>query len=407
VPIRRAGTTRSATTRAAAALTAAVATVLALGTTAPADAASGHRRGPTQVVVDGHGYGHGRGMSQWGAEEAAEQGVGHGDILDFYYPGTAVGRATGSIRVWIRDDLTNDVQVMARKFLTARRVGTATTWRLDRVAPRAKRWRVLPHGDRTSVLEYLTRRWHRYRQVPGTLELGAGGRPVTLVRQGGRTAYRGVLRSVPSSPGNRITVNVLPLDTYLRGVVPAEVIASTWAPQALQAQAVAARSYAVYRRDHRTSSAWDVDNTAVTQAYGGAAAEYRTSDAAVRATAGEIRTYDGAAAFTEFTASNGGWRAAGDAPYLTAQEDLYENPDTPHHDWRARLTTAQIEAKYPSIGDLLGITAADRTGDPRQEWGGRVGTVTVSGTTGAVTRSGAEFAATFGLSSTWFNLTLS
>jgi SpoIID/LytB domain protein len=353
------------------------------------------------VVVEGHGYGHGRGMSQWGAEEAAEQGVGHGDILDFYYPGTAVGRATGSIRVWIRDDLTNDVQVMARKFLTARRVGTATTWRLDRVAPHAKRWRVLPHGDRSSILEYLTRSWHRYRQVPGTLELGAGGRPVTLVRQGGRTAYRGVLRSVPSSPGNRITVNVVPLETYLRGVVPAEVIASTWAPEALQAQAVAARSYAVYRRDHRTASAWDVDNTAVTQAYGGSAAEYPTSDAAVLATAGEIRTYGGVAAFTEFTASNGGWRAAGDAPYLTAAQDPYETAATPNHDWTVSITAVRLEARYPSIGTLQDVAVGSRDDS------GRAVSVTVTGTNGTVTVEGTAFASAFGLRSTLFGLTVS
>jgi SpoIID/LytB domain protein len=205
---------------------------------------------------------------------------------------------------------------------------------------------------------------------------------------------------VPSSPGNRITVNVLPLDTYLRGVVPAEVIASTWAPQALQAQAVAARSYAVYRRDHRSSSAWDVDNTAVTQAYGGAAAEYPTSDAAVRATAGEIRTYDGAAAFTEFTASNGGWRAAGDAPYLTAQEDPYETDATPYHDWTVPISAARLDARY-RIGTLQDV-AVDSRDDS-----GRALSVTVTGSDGSVEVSGTAFAAAYGLRSTLFDVTVS
>jgi peptidoglycan hydrolase-like amidase len=261
------------------------------------------------------------------------------------------------------------------------------------------------------VLEYLTRRWHRYRQVPGTLELGAGGRPVTLVRQGGRTAYRGVLRSVPSSHLNRITVNVLPLETYLRGVVPAEVVASTWEPQALQAQAVAARTYAVHQRDQRSAKVWDVDNSPATQAYGGATAEHARSNAAVRATRGETRTYDGVAAFTEFSASNGGWRAAGDAPYLTSAADPFESDATPFHTWRARLTAAAVEAAYPAVGDLLRITVAPEDRDGNGDWGGRIlpaGKVTITGTAGqVVTPLAADFAARLGLPSTWFTVRVS
>ena len=395
--------------RAATALTAAATTALTgglvVGLPGPAHAAEARRTGPTQVVVQGHGYGHGRGMSQQGAEAAARRGVGHEAILRYYYPGTGRGAAAGSIRVWIRNDVTNDVQVMARPFLTAHRVGTRTSWRLDRAAPRAKRWRVLPKGDRASVLDYFNDRWHRFRKVPGTLELGAGGRPVTLVRQGGRTAYRGVLRSVPSSPGNRITVDVVPLETYLRSVVPSEVVASTWHPQALQAQAVAARTYAVHQRAQRTGKIWDVDNTQASQVYGGAAVEYPTTDRAVRATRGQIRTYGGTAAFTEFSASNGGWRAAGDAPYLTAAQDAYESAATPFHDWTVTLTAAKVEAKYPSIGDLQTVTPGDRDGNG--PWGGRVGTVTLTGSAGTETVRGTDFAATLGLRSTLFDLTLS
>ena len=395
MPIRRA-----VTTRAASVLTTTLVGALLVGVTAPAQAArtpDARRAGPSRVVVDGHGYGHGRGMSQWGAEAAASRGVRHRAILGYYYPGTAVGRATGSIRVWIRNDVTNDVQVIARKRLTAHRVGGGATWRLDRAAPRAKRWRVLPAGDRFSVLEYLTHGWHRFRSVRGSLELGAGGRPVTLVRQGGRTAYRGVLRSVPSSTGNRITVNLLPLETYLRGVVPAETFASKWHPQALQAQAVAARTYAVYKRNQGRRT-WDVDNTQATQVYGGASAEYPTTDRAVGATRGEIRTYAGAAAFTEFSASNGGWRAAGDAPYLTAAQDIYETSATPNHDWTVMLTDAKIEAAYRTIGDLQSIVIDDR------DESGRVRNLTITGSAGEVTPPGTDFAARFGLKSTLFDV---
>ena len=94
----------------------------------------------------------------------------------------------------------------------------------------------------------------------------AHGRPVRLYTADGSTSYRGVLKSVPSSPGNRITVDVLPLETYLRGVVPAETYASVWHQQALRAQAVAARTYAVHERADRRDAVFDLCETEACQA---------------------------------------------------------------------------------------------------------------------------------------------
>ena len=195
------------------------------------------------ITIDGRGHGHGRGLSQLGAKVAAQQGVGYRGILDFYYPGTERGSAGGKVRVFLsRGDLDNAVQVRAQRGLVAR--AGAKSWNLTRAKPRAQRWRAVPKGDARTVLQFQQRGWRTYRTVAGTVEFAAKGKPLTLDTQTGPARYRGVVRSVPSSPGNRIAVNVVPIEAYLRGVVPAEVKASTWPQQAQRAQAVAARSYA-------------------------------------------------------------------------------------------------------------------------------------------------------------------
>ena len=386
-------------------LAAATATLLVL-TAAPATAADDSWEVPHSATItfDGHGYGHGKGLSQYGAQHAASLGTGYREIVRYYYPGTRWGTASGSVRVWISRDLTNDVQVQARSGLTARRTGSAKDWNLAKAKPRAQRWRIVPNGDRVSVLQYRSGGWHQFRKVTGQLEFAAGGKPIRLYTADGSTAYRGTLRSVPSSAGNRITVNVLPLETYLRGVVPAETYASTWKQQALRAQAVAARTYAVHERADRRSKVYDLCDTAACQAYGGATREYPTTDTAVRATAREILTYGGEPAFTQFTASSGGWTVDGGEPYLPARQDKWDTPQDKYHSWTAEFADTEIEAAWPSVGDLQRVEITDRDG--HGEWGGRAGAVTLTGSGGTVTMRGSEFSGRLGLASPWLTLTV-
>ena len=349
------------------------------------------------ITIDGRGFGHGRGMSQQGAQRAAEDGRSYREILDFYYPGTDWGRATGQVRIFLSEgDLANAVQVHAQRGLVARAGGRS--WDLTKAKPRAQRWRIVPKGDARSTLQYRQSGWHAYRSVRGTLEFGAKGRPITLDSQSGPARYRGAIRSVPSSPGNRMAINVLPMESYLRGVVPAEVVASKWPQQAQRAQAVAARSYAALMRSTRKAKPYDLDDTIRYQRYLGVDSEWPASDKAVATTAREILTHDGRPAFTEFTASNGGWTVAGDAEYLVAKHDPWD-----HDTWGpVTFTDAEIEGHWPEVGDLESIEITSRDGNGA--WGGRVLSITLTGAAGAETLTGSEFYGKLGLQSAWLTL---
>lgn len=378
-----------------------LAALLAVGTLAPAGRAAADDPFPVPdtatITVEGDGSGHGKGLSQYGAYGAARQGLAFGAILNFYYPGTGAGRTAGKVAVLISADDDRDVVVGATKGLTLHAVSSGRTWRLHE--PRATRWRIRPAGSGRSEISYRTGSWHRWKVVAGDAELGAGGSVLALRTPEGTVRYRGALRSTHQD-GERVTVNILPMETYLRGVVPAEVAAASWPQQALRAQAVAARTYAAYERQHSGNRAYDLCDTAECQAYGGASAEFPTSDTAVARTAGRILTYQGKTAFAQYSASNGGWTVDGGEPYLVARKDPYEGTSPDYYGWTAKITARKIEQAY-NIDNLSAI--AIETRDGRGPRGGRVEFVrleSATGWTGTVT--GDSFRRNFGLRSTLF-----
>lgn len=358
------------------------------------------------ITFTGDGYGHGKGMSQWGAQGAARAGLGYQQILGFYYPGTALGDLGGRIKVRVTADDDSDLVVDDRAGLTVRNLSTGRSWKLDE--PGARRWRIRPVATGNEI-SYRTRSWHTWRTVRADAEFAADGAPVALRTPAGVVAYRGALRSTMYDDGQtvrRVTVNVLSLDGYVRGVVPREVIASTWAPQALRAQAVAARTYAAYERDHTNRTAYDLCDTAACQVYGGYSAEYPTSNDAVAATARQVVTYQGEVAFAQFSASNGGYTVADAAfPYLKAQPDTYDEQMGQYYGWTTTLSDADIEAQWPKVGNLSSISIDTRDGnDLVPSRGGRVVTMTLSGDGQPVTVSGETFRSRFGLRSTLFTI---
>jgi len=376
----------------------------------PAHAAGDTWRVPDRatVTVRGHGYGHGHGLSQYGAQGAARQGLGYRRIVKFYYPGTRWGQAAGKVRVLITADTSRDVVVDDRSALTLRSLGSGRSWRLAQAD--ARQWRIQPAAGGRSAVSFKTRRWHDWRVVPGDAQFSAGGRPITLRTPVGAVAYRGVLRSAspPGSTSARDTVNVLPLDSYLKGVVPQEVPA-LWHPNAVRAQTIAARTYAAYERAHPIARHYQLCDTAHCQVYGGRSAEHPAANDAVRATAHRVLTKGGDPAFTQFSASSGGWTSAGSFTYLPAQRDPYDDwSGNPYHSWRTRLDDRAIEREWPALGNLTRITVDRRDG--HGEWGGRVEALTLTGDAGSgrtVTISGDTFRLRFGLRSSWFTFRVS
>lgn len=358
------------------------------------------------VTLTGHGYGHGHGMSQYGAYGAAKQGLTAQQITDFYYPATSRGTSGGKVSVLISADQGNNVIVLPRKRLMVK--DSAVGGKV--VLPTRKnisKWRIAVAGNGKDRVSFrVNRTWRKWRDLRGTGEFVAAGRPITLVTPAGKRAYRGRLRAVPAPGGarQRDTVNVLSLENYLRGVVPLEMPAS-WHPEAVGAQAIAARTYASFERNHPRSSGYQICDTTSCQVYGGAWAEHPASDAAIRATSKQILIADGEPAFTQFSSSSGGWTSAGSRPYLAAQEDPYDDfPGNSVHDWTVTVSDLTVERAFPGIGDLTDIVVTRRDGNG--QWGGRVLAMTLTGSKGSQSISGDTWRSALGLRSTWVSFSV-
>jgi SpoIID/LytB domain protein len=362
------------------------------------------------LVVRGHGYGHGHGMSQYGAEGAARQGRSHRQILRFYYPGTRRSVVRGDVRVLITADTTSSVVVSPAAGLAVRDRGTDRTYSLPARAS-IRRWRLEVSPSGRTVIERLTDQWRRFRHDAGRdgVLVGDGAfkadEALTLWLPDGSTRrYRGSLRAASPSPGaaTRDTVNVLSMDRYLRGVIPAEMPA-TWHPQAVRAQAVAARTYATWSRNQNRAGHYQICDTTSCQVYGGLDAEHPSANAAVRATVREILTYDGRAAFTQFGSSSGGWTASGGFPYLPAKQDRFDGwAGNPVHSWSTTVSTGVLERRYPALGSLRRIAVTHRSGGG--DWGGRVDRMVLHGSRSNIAITGDEFRWAYGLRSNWFTL---
>jgi SpoIID/LytB domain protein len=380
------------------------ATALVL-TSAPAQARATDPAVPVAgatLTVTGSGWGHGHGMSQWGAQGAALQGLAYPAILAFYYPGTRLSAlGGGKVKVLITADDDNNLKVKPAAGLKLVDKGRGKSWRLP--TGRARTWKLKNVGGQTRVY-YKTGGWHRYRPgghatLQGDGQFKSASHRVTVKLPSGIEEYRGAVRFVQSD-----TVNVVGMENYLRGVVPAEVYTS-WEPAALQAQAIAARSYAAFERAANTRRYFHVYDSTRSQAYHGYDSEVASTDAAIVATAGRMLTYGGKPAFTQFSASSGGWTSTGSQPYLVAQPDPWTVASgDPNLGWKKKnVSVAPIEKARPGIGTLTSIQVMDRDGSaaPGEGW---VLSVRLTGTKGSATVSGSEFKSLYGLRSAYFTL---
>ena len=159
------------------------------------------------------------------------------------------------------------------------------------------------------------------------------------------------------------TVNVVGLDDYVQGVIAAEM-PSTWSAEALKAQAVAARTYAI--TTDVAGGFYNLYPDTRSQMYRGVGAETPATDAAVAATSGQIVTYKGAPAVTYFFASSGGytenvedaWPGATPDPWLRGVPDPYDGAGgDPYHHWTRQMSLAAATKDLGRLvkGRLVGI----------------------------------------------------
>lgn len=403
------------------------------GSAATAPAASGatvevaERPADGVFVVEGHGWGHGRGMSQWGAQGAATAGIDADAILSAYYPGTTrTVLEPAPIRVQLSGDEGADTVVHAAEGLSVTDLASGATALLP-TGP--TRWRVAVDSAGLRVESLTGATW-----TPFALDTAPLAGPVrfsgpaflrVVYPSGASRDYRGVVQAVRTAPTTLATVVVLPLEDYLLGVVPREAPAS-WKPAALQAQAIAARSYSANKRERVAGAgSWDICDTTSCQVFAGSRSytaagvvtelEPASTTQAVRATEGVVRTSGGRSIFAEFSSSNGGWSTKGDFAYLVAKRDDWDGlvPNSVHR-WSAKLHATDLERRFPAVGTLKRIRVTGRDGGG--EWGGRVTSVILEGvsssgvatsvpTTGAGVHASRSWPGTSdGLKSSWWRI---
>lgn len=368
---------------------------------------------PTRLTVQGRGYGHGRGLGQYGAlGYATGQGWSSARILDHFYRGTTASRVGNPVI---------GVELMAWSGKSAVTiVGSRLAVNGRAVTAKALRFTRDPDGNFTIYGGWsCSGPWTRWSRTAGShVSSSVTSNPATFVQTCGSSGtsrgYRGTLWVGGNSARSMRVVNRVNLDTYLRGVLPREMPAS-WASagggkgtQALRAQAVAARSYAMASR--RATYAQTCDTTAC-QVYGGAFTrtnrgtvswlEDSRTNAAVAATSGLVRRKSsGAIARTEFSSSTGGHTAGGDFAAVPDAGDAVSS--NPNRTWTRSLTWADVQKRI-GRGTLVSLTVTQRDG--RGASGGRALKVAARTTTGATyTYTGEQIRQRLGLKSSWFVL---
>jgi stage II sporulation protein D len=374
------------------------------------------------VTFHGRGYGHGVGMSQYGARGRALAGQDSSTILAHYYQGVTlvpIDPAT-PIRVLV---LAKWAATAARPLVLYGRVGP---WSIDGFGlefPANARLRLIPAVDASGT---ATGAWRLLIDAADLSILYDGPAPAEFTLRGtGPDArlqvwskpttydwYRGSLRVVIHSATRVSVVNDVSLEEYLAGVVPVEM-PSTWPAAALQAQAIAARSYAA-RRLRPGISYFDVPDDSTSQIYRGAKAEKATTSAAIAATVGTVMMTGSTIANALFHSTGGGATESNENVYTSASGKRIAKPvsylrgssdraddntaydaKAPYATWAtrtyARSQLSSIFAADPrtSVGDLVALDFANRGVS------GRLVSVTLIGSTGTRTVSGEVFRAVF------------
>jgi stage II sporulation protein D len=342
---------------------------------------------PATLTFSGHGWGHGVGMSQYGAYGYAKHGFTYDQMIAHYYPGTDLeSDASKTIRVLLASGASSLTISSAASFSVEDSTGSSydLAGLSLKLSPSLKV--VLADGGGKVALS-------------APLKFTATTSPLVYA---GRK-YGGTFRVLLS--GDKLSlVNNVGLERYVYGVVPCES-PHDWPAEALKAQAVVARTYAL--GSVRSGSNFDVYQDTRSQVYHGISGEYPESTAAAKATAGKVVYYDGKVARTFFFSTSGGrtaaihdaWPKAKQVPYLVSVNDPYDDA-SPYHNWGPVTFSSQKLARRLHVKPISDLTTK-RNGSMR------VAKVTISSSSGATSQfSGDSVKAALGLRSNWFTATV-
>jgi stage II sporulation protein D len=336
--------------------------------------------GADTFVVKGRGFGHGIGMSQYGAYGFAKHGVGYKRILGHYYKGTRIGQAGGErVRVLIGGG--GQISFTDASRACGERLKESNGYSFER------------SGGGVALSSGGGRRIADCGRAGGARGSGS-------VTYSGRGEFRGELIAIPASGGLN-AVNRVSIDDYVKGVVPNEVPAS-WPQDALRAQAVAARSYAL--ASTVDGDGFDLYDDTRSQVYAGKSSELGSTNRAVNASAGEVVKDGERTAVTYFFSTSGGetenvehgFPGAEPRSYLKGVRDPYDDA-SPYHRWKLKLSRSEIEARLGGLlqGRLQEIDVIETGASPR------IVRARIEGTAGSEKVSGPELQGALGLRSTW------
>ena len=329
--------------------------------------------------LEGRGYGHGVGMSQNGAKVGAEQKAGAAAILEHYYPGAslvdlprapmrvALTKGDGG-RVWCESVPLAGVpcfRLAAEPGLRFRAGDREIPVPQDIAGAPVSQVAVGSEPDGLSLWVFAGDRWQGLEagaHFAGSVEVAGADAALSLIWPDGKVGeYAGDLRAVRQSATTLARVNVVDMEDYLLGVVPAEMPAA-WPAAAVQAQAVAARTYAHAARAGAGGAPYDICDTTACQVYGGVAAENSQASTKIGSTEPsdvrrKVLTVNGAPIKAMYSASNGGHSLAGGADYLPARQDDWD-PGLP---WEREVAVGCLEDRHPGRGRLREVLL-DRDG---------------------------------------------
>ena len=328
-------------------------------------------------------------MSQYGAAGYAEHGYNYRAILERYYSQTTIAATDPDrvVTVLLKPGGSPSFSGATRVSGTRQKLNPSTHYSVRAVGPRLRVFAgTKPVGTFSAPLRV------------------SGARPLTLIGAG---VYRGAFLFRPTGKGGVMTVNSVGLDDYVRGVVGAEM-PTAWPAQALEAQAVAARTYAI--TDGQIQADFDVYDDTRSQMYEGVKAETAATNAAVAATRGQIVDYDGRPVTTYFFASSGGETEsvqnvfAGISPesWLVSEADPYDDSyHNPYYRWNLNLTLQAARRKLGKFveGSLDGVKVLTHGVSPR------IVQARIVGSQGSATVTGEQLEADLGTPSTWMSLT--